>query len=206
MKTIFFTTTLLLTLSSFAQTTKDLKVDHMLRGHIYAQSSITDSSALGGYGESYNTPKKITGDEQFSERGFFLKIDTSTNIPFTEKYNGYSLYLVNKTDSTLKLSAQDSRLNVVAEVFYEGKWQPIEYLPSSWCGNSYHTVFLSQNEYWTFSIPKFTGKIETKLRYSLALGNGKYIYSNEIQTQINKEQLTIKEGHKPNGLMDPYDE
>lgn len=94
----------------------------------------------------------------------------------------------------------------MAEVFYKGEWLPIEYLPSSGCGNSYHNVYLEENEYWVFKIPKFKGRIKTKLRYRLKIGKGEFIYSNEIPTSINKKQLTEKEGHKPSGIMDPYND
>jgi hypothetical protein len=148
----------------------------MLRGHIYAQSSIDDSTALGGYGKSSNSPKEIQDSLQFSETGFFLKIDTSRILSVEGKYNGYKFFIANKSDSTVKLDASDSRLSIVAEVFYKGKWQPIEYLPSSWCGNSYHRVYLKENEYWEFEVPKFKGRIKTKLRYRLEIGNDEFIY------------------------------
>jgi hypothetical protein len=38
------------------------------------------------------------------------------------------------------------------------------------------------------------------------ISKDKFIYSNEIETSINKGQLTKKEGHKPNGIMDPYND
>jgi hypothetical protein len=121
-------------------------------------------------------------------------------------YNGYKLYIANVTDSIVRLDASDSRLSVIAEVFYQGDWRPIEYLPRTWCGNSYHSVYLKQNEYWEFHIPKFIGKLKTKLRYKLIIDKDHYLYSNEVQTSINKGQLDIKQGHEPNGIMDPYNE
>ena len=38
------------------------------------------------------------------------------------------------------------------------------------------------------------------------IGNEKYIYSNEILASINKSQLKQKQGHKRNGIMDPYND
>lgn len=178
----------------------------MLRGHIYAQSSIEDSTALGGFGGSDNSPKKLNDSLNFAEKGLFLKIDTTKIVTLNAKFNAYKLYIGNKSDTMVQLDASDSRLYVIAEVFYRGKWQAIEYLPSSWCGNSYHNVYLKQNEYWTFDVPKFGGKIKTKLRYRLMVSKDKFIYSNEIVTSFNKKQLTEKEGHTPNGLMDPYND
>ncbi len=205
-KTIIFIFSILLSSISFGQTKKDLDIDFMLRGNIYAQSSIEDSTALGGFGGSENLPKMINAENDFSESGLFLKIDTAKTVAINDKFNGYKFYIVNKSDTIIKLDASDSRLYVIAEVFYKNEWKPIEYLPSSWCGNSYHEVYLKQNEYWEFIVPKFSGKIKTKLRYRLMMGSEKYIYSNEILASINKSQLKLKQGHKPDGIMDPYND
>lgn len=208
MKRKTLTTVIILLLSSitFGQKKQDLNVDIMLRGKIYAKSSIIDSTALGGFGGSKNLPKKINDSLAITNSGLLLKIDTTQTTTINDKYNGFKLYIANKTDTIVQLEASDSRLSVIAEVFYKGDWKPIEYLPSSWCGNSYHTVYLKQNEYWEFDIPKFTGKIKTKLRYKLILSKGTYLYSNEIFTNFNKGQLKNIEGHKPNGIMDPYND
>ncbi len=177
----------------------------MIRGQIYANTSIIDSTAAGGFRGSSNSPKSMKS--KFSiEKDLFLKIDTTKTITIAEKYNGYNFYIGNKSDSIIELGASDSRLSVIAEVYYNNKWKPIECLPSSWCGNSYHNVYLKPNEYWEFEIPKFSGKIETKIRYRLTIGNEKYIYSNEIMASFNKGQLKNKEGHNPNGIMDPYND
>lgn len=208
MKHITLTTAIFLLLCSttFGQKKEDLNIGFMLRGHIYAKSSIEDTTALGGFGGSDNLPKKINQNLVIGSSGLLLKIDTTQTTTINDKYNGYKLYIANKTDTIVRLEASDSRLSVIAEVFFQGEWKPIEYLPSSWCGNSYHDVYLKQNEYWEFDIPKFSGKIKTKLRYKLILGKGDYLYSNEILTSINKGQLKNKQGHKPNGIMDPYND
>ncbi|TDE17130.1 hypothetical protein [Dyadobacter psychrotolerans] len=195
---------IILNLSSFGQTKKDLNINYKLRGQIYAKSSIEDSTAAGGFGTSDNFAKQINDSLIFSETGIFLKIDTAKTITIADKFNAYNLYLGNKSDTILRLEASDSRLSVVAEAFYKNEWKPIEYLPSSWCGNSYHNIYIKTNQFWIFVIPKFTGKIKTKIRYRLAISKGHYIYSNEISTSINKGQLSAKQGHKSQGLMDPY--
>jgi hypothetical protein len=198
-------TFLIFCLTSFGQTMKDLNIDYKLRGQIYAKSSIEDTTAAGGFGSSDNLAKQIINDSLIlSETGIFLKIDTTKIISIAYKFNAYNLYLGNKTDTTLKLEASDSRLYIVAEAFYKNEWKPIEYLPSSWCGNSYHNVYLKTYQFWNFVIPKFTGKIKTKIRYRLLISKEHYIYSNEINASINKGQLTEKQGHKSQGLMDPY--
>lgn len=197
---------LLLCSTTFGQKKQDLNIGIMLRGHIYAKSSIEDTTALGGFGGSDNLPKKINENLVIGSSGLLIKIDTTQTTTINDKYNGYKLYIANKTDTIVRLEASDSRLSVIAEVFFQGEWKPIEYLPSSWCGNSYHDVYLKQDEYWEFDIPKFSGKIKTKLRYKLILGKDNYLYSNEILTSINKGQLKHKQGHKPKGIMDPYND
>ncbi len=206
-KTVWILASFLLPFSSiFGQAGKDLNINFMLRGHVYAQSSVVDSLAPGGFGGSDNLPQKIDARSNFSENGFFLKIDTTALVSISGKYNGYNLFIINKSDSIVQLEVSDSRLYAIAEIYYKEKWQPIEYLPHSWCGNSYYNVYLKQNEYWSFPIPKFSGKIKTKLRYRLMIGKDKYVYSNIISAGINKGQLTRKEEHVPNGIMDPYND
>jgi hypothetical protein len=187
----------------FAQ--QDYKIDYMQRGYIYAGTAMEDEEALGGFGSSSNVPKPLTNAFAFQQSGFFLVIDTASKASFSS-YNGYKFYIINNSDSLVKLDASDSRLSVIAQAYIDNKWQDIEYLPSSWCGNSYHTVYLKKRQYWEFTVPKYNGKIKTKLRYVLSLDNGKKLYSNEINAGINRKQLTEKEGHTPSGLMDPYNE
>jgi hypothetical protein len=61
--------------------------------------------------------------------------------------------MVNTTNDKVQFKAQDSRLYLVAEALNEkNEWVAITYLPSSWCGNSYHEITLDANEYWSFDI------------------------------------------------------
>jgi len=197
---------LLLTLTGlnlFGQDLTDMNINYMLSGQIYAGSSIKDFNALGGFGGSKLLPKKITAEQAFNSEAFYLKIDTAKTITYAQKYNGYKLFIVNKSDSTVALNASDSRLYVVAEAFVKEEWQAIEYLTSSWCGNSYHQVFIKSDEYWDFNIPKFSGKLKAKMRYRLKLPDGTFIYSNEVNTKINKKQLTERKRDNSRKIVDP---
>ena len=120
----------------YAQEFEDLNIKYMLRGQIYAGSSIDDESALGGFASSNNIPLKIPSEKRFSGDGFYLQIDTLRKVAINKEYNGYKLYIINKSREAVNLIASDSRLYVIAETFIAGSWQPIEYLPSSFCGNS----------------------------------------------------------------------
>ena len=187
---------------------KELNIKFMLRGYFYAGSNIEDTTAPGGFGGSNNKPKLMVNETaQLGDlEDISLFVDTTMRTNFADGYKGYKLFLVNKSGNTISLQASDSRLYIIAEIFWGGTWQPIEYLPSSWCGNSYHHVFLRNNEYWEFDIPKYHGNKKTKLRYKLSRGKEGIIYSNEIITYFNKQQLTTKQGHKPQGIMDPYND
>lgn len=192
MKKRFVSAAFLVLVCAFALGQKDLNVKFMLRANLYAVSAMEDSTALGGYAASGNMPKPCDSRVNFPETGFFLKIDTSQRVILDGKYNGYKLFIVNKSKGIADINGTDSRLPVVAEVFHHGKWMPIEFLPSSWCGNSYHRIYLGSNTYWEFDVPKFKGKIKSKLRYRFEFDEAGYFYSNEIPVSFNKGQLKKK--------------
>lgn len=184
-----------------------LDINFQLRGHCYAFSSAANAKPSNGEAHSDNIAQPI--NQSFEVQGLFLTIKENEWVKIDDRYLGHKLYLVNTTDTAATFNAQDSRLNIIAEVLNdEGRWLPITYLPSSWCGNSYHDIVLGSNEYWSFDIPVFKGKIKTKLRYSLSDGDKPKIISNEINGFANPGQLDPKniQGHKPNGIMDPYND
>ncbi|MBL7973292.1 MAG: hypothetical protein JNJ85_00170 [Candidatus Kapabacteria bacterium] len=100
----------------------------------------------------------------------------------------------------------------------KGEWKDIEYLPSSWCGNSYHTLTLNSKHYWTFLTPVYEGEFKTKLRIELKYidptdksekrrdKNEITVYSNEYEGSINPGQFWNKREYYPSGLMDPYND
>ena len=194
-------------------TQKDIKgldsvnIDFQFRGDCYAYSSKKNAEESNGEAHSDNLPKKV--DKFFPRSGFYLVINQNELSKIDTAVLGCKLYLVNATDSLIKLEASDSRLYIVAEALNEkNEWMPISYLPSSGCGNSYHTVMLDKDECWSFDIPVFNGTIKTKLRYTLTIDKDKKISSNEIVAFINKGQLDSKkkQGHRSKNIMDPYGE
>ena len=94
------------------------------------------------------------------------------------------------------------------------KWQDIEYIPGSWCGNSYHALTLEPNQYWQFVMPVYEGDIKTKLRIVLEhyqVQNNreprrKYIkvFSAEVDGSVNAAQFWRKREYSPTNIMDPY--
>ena len=155
-------------------------------------------------------PKKIDVTNQFEANKLSIVIDITKPSNFLDQYLGYSMYVANTTNDSIKFTAQDSRLNIKLQAKNNrGKWQDIEYIPRSTCGNSYHTLNLEPNTYWSFSIPQYEGAIKTKMRAVLIYYNGKKskkIYSNEIVTGINPGQFFNRLNYTPNGIMDPYNE
>lgn len=184
-----------------------LNVNYKLRGYFLVGSSKIDDNAPGGFYEHKNKPKIITEEiaTLTTKEELKLFVKTASNTEFIKGVKGFKVFIINATDSIIKLPAQDSRLNLKRQVFYKNKWQDIEYLPSSWCGNSYHNVYIKPNEYWDLSAPCIEGKIKAKFRFQLELDDSNKIYSNEFTASFNKRQLKKEQGHTPVDIMDPYD-
>lgn len=183
-----------------------LNVKFKLRGYFYAGTSQMDSTALGGFYEDLNSPQKLTSEiTKYSKlKGLEIVVNTDLTAEFEKGISGFKVFLINKSDSIIELAAQDSRLYLKRQVFYKNEWKDIEYLPSSWCGNSYHSVYIKPNEYWDFTAPCLKGKVDAKFRFELNINDNLTIYSNEFEGSFNKRQLIKEQGHKPIGIMDPY--
>ncbi len=183
-----------------------LNVKFKLRGYFYVGTSQVDTTALGGFYEDQNIPKKLTpkNAELFNQKELQLIVKTDSITEFEKGIVGFKVFIANMTDSIAEIPAEDSRLNLKRQVFYKDKWQDLEYLPSSWCGNSYHNVFIKPNEYWDLKAPCLKGKIKSKFRFQLYIHDNLIIYSNEFKGSFNKKQLKKEQGYKPIGIMDPY--
>ncbi len=183
-----------------------LDIDFQIRGNCYAFSSEKNAKKSNGEAHSKNIAKPNNG--KFGKGLFGLYLSENELQKVYKNNIGHTLYLINTTDKNVDLSAQDSRLDIKAEVKSKvGLWNEITYLPSSWCGNSYHTITLGSDEYWEFVQPIFKGSFKTTLRYKLELEDNT-IVSNEIIAFINPEQMDKerKEGHNAINIMDPYNE
>lgn len=179
-----------------------LDIDFQFRGQCFAFNSKKHDVQSNGEAHSNNLAQST--DDSFTKNGSYLFLNTSEYSG--KKLATHKLYLVNNTHKKTTYSAQDSRLNIVAQALAEdGEWKAISYLPSSWCGNSYHTLTLGKNEYWSFDVPVFKGCFETKLRYVLFEKGELLLVSNEIDVRINPEQFNgeKKQQYTPQGIMDP---
>lgn len=181
-----------------------VKVDFMLRGHFYAGAEV--SKGLGGNATSDNMPRALSTLTGVTP-GTTVQIVALPDVAKAwHEYDGYRVVIVNPTDKPVDFNAQDSRLPVVHEAIDKtGKWAPIEYLPSSWCGNSYHELELPAKSYWELAAPHYDGPFATKLRLKLGF-NGHTLYSNEFDGRIDPKQFTEKQGHQPANIMDPYND
>ncbi|SDK40039.1 hypothetical protein SAMN05421823_102645 [Catalinimonas alkaloidigena] len=182
----------------------DLQVAYQLRGYFFAGTAVEDTRALGGFASSRNLPRPLPPTVVPAQQGLFVWVATDTPARFDKKYRGHRVYLGNRTDTLTAFEASDSRLSIVTEAFYQDRWQPIEYLPSSWCGNSYHRVFLKPDQYWSFVMPAYNGPIPVSLRLKVQVDQHTVLYSNEFSGSVTPEQFTTKEGHTPLDIMDPY--
>lgn len=193
---------------------RTLNIDFMNRGYFYASSKKLDHlSGYGGYGGSGNNSKKMSS---YTTAGKNLQvlIDTGSITNWSRQlYKGRKLSVINNGIDTLFFSAQDSRLDMKLQAIdKEGNWRDIEYTPSSWCGNSYHTLFLAANEMWSFTIPIYNGELKTRIRAKLLYKkqaqqeNDEVVYSNEIEGTVNPGQFWNKQPYYPSGLMDPYND
>jgi hypothetical protein len=204
-----------------------LNIDYMLRGYFCAYSAPDtrgETQPSGGWAVSHNTPHKIAAQVSSKFASLFdtnrlqLVIDTGTIDTFSSAYRGYRIYLANSTRDTARFDAEDSRLYLSTEAQGpDGVWKAIDYLPSSWCGNSYHTVDLDPGAYWTFTMPQFDGAIPVNIRLRLEglrlpgahprdNQQSPALYSNTIRGRVNPAQFWNKLPYTPQGLMDPYNE
>lgn len=193
---------------------KQLDIDYMYRGYFYAYSTPANrkEEESGGWAVSHNIPKPVNPND-FPGNALAITIQTNTVDTFAGEFTGYRLYITNTTGDTIHFNAQDSRLymNLQAQD-KQGEWKDIEYLPSSWCGNSYHTLALEPNAGWRFTIPDYHGEIQTKIRAKLRYIDAqhpkedKIVYSNTISGSINPGQFWNKRTYYPGGIMDPYND
>lgn len=185
-----------------------LDLDYQFRGNCYAYSS--KKYAKSSNGEAHSSNLALPTDSTFRADSLFLCLNYKEVVSTYNKQLGHKLYLANNTEKNVDFAGQDSRLSIIAEALNaSGEWQKISYLPSSWCGNSYHTITLGPQEYWEFTVPVFKGTFKTKLRYVLEKDKDHpKIISNEIEVWLNINQFDKekKEGHSAKNIMDPYDD
>ena len=195
-----------------------LNIDFMNRGYFYAFSKPVKGD-LGGFGGSDNYPKKVKKTDRYAFKDLRVIVRPDIKNEVFGGFDGYQVFVVNGSKKKVSFNAQDSRLYMKVQAKdRSGRWLDIEYLPSSWCGNSYHTLTLDAKTFWTFATPAYEGDFKTKFRIALEYVDSKsvfryrrnqrtiVIYSNEYDGSVNPGQFWRKEGYSPHGIMDPYNE
>lgn len=191
-----------------------LDIDHMKRGYFHASSQSTGH----GYEEYGAEPQVITKANSFKDGVFEVIAVPERQHEARASIRTMTIFVANSTLDTVNFNAQDGRLYMKMQAKDKtGAWRDIEYLPNSWCGNSYHTMWLAPGNYWSFAAPVYQGALETKLRVELKVVDGKIdhtqfehkknekiFYSNEFNGSVNPGQFWRKPGYTPMGIMDPY--
>ncbi|KAB2814744.1 WG repeat-containing protein [Phaeocystidibacter luteus] len=189
---------------------------------------LRSTSGYGGWGNSRNGYQAASHSDL---KGELQVIRSEEVIPWKRdsSISARKVTLVNGTKDTIFFEAQDSRLYTVVEaVNGEGEWLPIENFRSSWCGNSYHTVYLPPNKEWTWTVPEFDGGVETEFRirvykaftreydpdkependwdYTSKYSNSEpfEVYSATWTGRLNPSQFYREMSYSPSGIMDPY--
>jgi hypothetical protein len=202
---------------------RPLNIDFMNRGYFYVDGVRTGHpiTARGSFNE------KVTMRNSFQGAALSVVSIVNAELEHVSNIKGMAVFVANTTGDTIRFSAQDGRLYMKMQATdRNGAWRDIEYLPHSWCGNSYHSLSLAPNEYWQFTAPIYEGNFNTKLRIELeyvdpeslkkdtdvspyrSLRSEKHlvIYSNTFDGSINLAQFWRKPGYSANGIMDPYSE
>lgn len=190
---------------------KPLNINFKNRAYFYAASAPLQAAAgLGGWADSGNLYEPVSETIQPAANNLIVLLKPNEPRVFAEKFSGFALYIINQTNDTIFFEAQDSRLNMKLQAQDKnGNWRDIEYQPNSWCGNSYHHVYLPAGYQWTFAVPQYTGTLKTHIRAVLGYKPGldteeQLLYSNEIEGSVNPGQFDKMPKYKPNGIMDPY--
>lgn len=167
---------------------KSMNVSSPSQFKFHAYSSPNNAIPSNGEWRSDNVPKPVTS--AFKRNGIYLTAATNQFVKYDDQHIGNVLFLVNTSDSSLVLDASDSYLYMQIEAQNKRqKWQAISEPPYSYCGNSFHTIILDKEEYWTFPTPIFAGTFKTKIRYVLHLGKDRILVSNEVSATINPSQF-----------------
>jgi hypothetical protein len=194
----------------------NLNTDCMTRGHFYAYSKPNEEDP-GGFGGSNNFPVKISNTDKFPANTLSIVVRPNLKDTIYGGYNGITVFIANTSKRKLDFNASDSRLYMTVQAKNaRGEWKDIEYLPSSFCGNSYHTLTLEPMYYWKFLTPVYEGDLKTTLRIQLTYIDPEdrsehnrekkqlTLYSNEYEGRINPGQCWREPGYTPMGIMDPY--
>jgi len=180
---------------------KKLDVRFQLRSYFSAGGA---STGLGGNFAGKTMPIRHKGK---TKAGAGIRIVVSLPDPALRwsGFQGKTIQVINTSGKAVVFDAQDSLLDIVHEALdSSGVWRQIEYMPRSWCGNSYHTLSLPAKSKWSLVAPVYTGDTPVKMRVRIVTPKG-IVSSKVFHGSINAEQFDAskKQGHQANNIMDP---
>lgn len=194
------------------KTSRPLNVDYMSRTSYHVASvPLRRYAGVGGWGRSDN-PARLGQPPVAGAPALQVAVAPKPEAnALATGVSGHRVTITNTSPDTVVFDAQDSRLymNLQAQDA-RGRWRDIEYVPSSWCGNSYHQVFLAPGQYWQLTVPAYSGAQPTQLRVRLlrrksaASRQPEAVYSNSFAGGVNPAQFWRQEGYVPQSIMDPY--
>lgn len=180
-----------------------LRADAMIRGYFLAGGN---TRGLAGFTRSSDLPLPIPWrHEQIG--GVRIIADPNRRTRLTDGGAAFIVWITNETDESVWFDASDSRLFVVREALHwNGEWTAVEYVPRSWCGNSYHRVELPARTLWEFAAPVYDGALMVSMRFVLSIHKrgSEPIYSNVFRGRVTLDQFEKKARYSPRGIMDPY--
>lgn len=191
-------------------------VDYIARTHFtaYATNATLDPNGnpySGKWANDNNFPRKQMPPLTIPSNRLSLLIDTARVDTFAGRYYGFPLYVINTTVDTVVFRGQDHTLNMKVQARDgQGLWKDIEYMPQTFCGNSYHPLPLEPGAHWKFVLPDYEGVFNTLLRVELRYPDPadrrkeKVLYSQPFRGSINLSQFSVKQPYFSRGIMDTY--
>lgn len=192
---------------------KPLNIDSRMEATVRVGSPrLHPVQGLGGWSSSENHFEPYTSTNLRS--GIHVIVSSPEASEEFPSSISREVQFINLEGDTLIASAQDSRLNTLIEAKNaDGEWVPIQIYRGSWCGNSYHEVYLPTGNAWNWRIPEFEGGFETELRVAIygvmTWDNGEHsepftLYSEPYPGSINPAQFWRENMYSQRGLMHPY--
>jgi hypothetical protein len=161
-------------------------------------------SMKGIWQHAEHSAMPVTDSLHFKPGILGVIIDTTKTCTWNDQFKGVKVYVVNTTKDTCHFDVLDYHLYMrIQALDKNNNWTDIQYMPSSWCGNSYFKTFPGKNEYWEFNVPVYEGEMRMKIRIKLSYEDD-IIYSNVIEGRINPGQFWRVPVYHPGGIMDPY--
>lgn len=190
-----------------------LNLDHLRRSfyQVASATQLARYASLGGWYRSKNTAKPVRGGAPTPGQLTVQVAPDPLASAFDATTSGHRLAITNASADTAVFDAQDSSLYLTVQAQdASGQWRSIEYIASSFCGNSYHQVFLAPGQGWQLVVPAYRGGLRTQLRVKLvqhedAEGQkARILYSNTFAGSVNPAQFWRQPGYQAQGIMDPY--